>query len=130
MFYKKSCQKVLTKKSAKNPKSIFPNFFSHVFGCFSVRGVQKHDVVNLALFWPLTHPPAMGVTDFFCRPLLAAGKWETPTADRRPQTAGGGSSGVFRCLGLGGWNRCIWWSDGRWPLNGVGRYFFFFLIYF
>jgi hypothetical protein len=41
--YKKSCRKVFTKKSTKNQKSIFwAIFFNHVFGRFSVSGVQKH----------------------------------------------------------------------------------------
>jgi hypothetical protein len=42
-FYKKSCQKVFTKKSKKIPNRFFLDFFYHVFGRFSVRGVQKHD---------------------------------------------------------------------------------------
>jgi hypothetical protein len=33
----------------KNPKPIFADFFNHVFGRFSVRGVQKHwEVVSIA----------------------------------------------------------------------------------
>jgi hypothetical protein len=41
---KKSCRKVSTKNSTKNPKPTFSRFFFyHVFGRFSVRGVQKHD---------------------------------------------------------------------------------------
>jgi hypothetical protein len=64
-FYKnKSCRKVFTKnKSAKSPKPIFSRFFCyHVFGRFSVRGVQKHHKIiskknlTLVIFWPLTHP--------------------------------------------------------------------------
>jgi hypothetical protein len=55
----------------------FSTFFNHVFGRFSVRGVQKHDFkknveknLTPVLFWPLTHPPTTGVTDFFFwRPL-------------------------------------------------------------
>jgi hypothetical protein len=51
--------------------------FYHVFGRFSVRGVQKHQKKYflkkqaLVLFWPLTHPPTTGVTDlpFFGGPL-------------------------------------------------------------
>jgi hypothetical protein len=45
--------------------------FYHVFGRFSVRGVQQHDKkiekinLTLVLFWPLTHPPTTGVTGFF-----------------------------------------------------------------
>jgi hypothetical protein len=49
-----------------------------------VRGVQKHDKksqkinLTLVLFWPLTHPPTTGVTDFFLgRPL---GPEATPSA--------------------------------------------------
>jgi hypothetical protein len=40
---KKSRRKVFTKSSTKNPKPTFSRFFSHVFGRFSMRGVQKHD---------------------------------------------------------------------------------------
>jgi hypothetical protein len=42
---KQSCRKVLQKnrpKITKNPKPTFSRFFHHVFGRFSVRGVQKH----------------------------------------------------------------------------------------
>jgi hypothetical protein len=40
----KSCRKVFTKNSTKNPKPTFSRtFFYHVFGRFSMRGVQKHD---------------------------------------------------------------------------------------
>jgi hypothetical protein len=43
-FYKKIVSKGFTKKSTKNPKPIFSRiFFYHVFGRFSMRGVQKHD---------------------------------------------------------------------------------------
>jgi hypothetical protein len=74
VLQKKSCRKVFTKNSTKSPKPIFSRFFfNQVFGSFSsVRGVQKHDKTNiekinltLVLFWPLTHPPTTGVTDFF-----------------------------------------------------------------
>jgi hypothetical protein len=44
VLQKKSCRKVFTKNSTKNPKPTFSrNLFYHVFGRFSVRGVQKHD---------------------------------------------------------------------------------------
>jgi hypothetical protein len=73
-FTERSCRKVFTKKSTKNPKPIFPRFFCHVFGRFSVRAGQKHDKRNtreinptLVLFWPLTYPPTTGVTDLFLR---------------------------------------------------------------
>jgi hypothetical protein len=46
-FTKRSCRKVFTKDSTKNPKPIFSRFFYHVFGRFSVRGVQKHDQKNI-----------------------------------------------------------------------------------
>jgi hypothetical protein len=59
--------------------SVFPRFFFYrVFGCFSVRGVQKHDKkispkrkLTLVLFRPLTHPPTTGVPEFFWRPRRA-----------------------------------------------------------
>jgi hypothetical protein len=71
---KKKLQKILSKsfnkKIDKNPKPIFSRFVYQVFGRFSVRGVQKHHQkiseknLTLVLFWPLTHPPITGVTDF------------------------------------------------------------------
>jgi hypothetical protein len=43
-FRKKSCRKVFTKNSTKNPKPTFSRIFCyHVFGRFSMRGVQKRD---------------------------------------------------------------------------------------
>jgi hypothetical protein len=79
VLQKKSCRKAFTKKSTRSPKPIFSRiFFYHVFGRFSERGVQKHDLnlkefkkniekinLTLVLFGPLTHPPTTGVTDFF-----------------------------------------------------------------
>jgi hypothetical protein len=76
------CKKIVSEKfykkfDQKSKTDFFSIFFYHVFGRFSVRGVQKHDKKNiekinltLVLFWPLTHPPTTGVTDFFYwRPL-------------------------------------------------------------
>jgi hypothetical protein len=41
---KKSCRKPFTKKSTKKSQTdFFSIFFYHVFGRFSVRGVQKHE---------------------------------------------------------------------------------------
>jgi hypothetical protein len=65
-------KKHFTKNRPKVQNRFFLDFFYHVFGRFSVRGVQKHDKKNiekinltLVLFWPLTHPPTTGVTDLF-----------------------------------------------------------------
>jgi hypothetical protein len=45
VLQKKSCRKVFTKNSTKNPKPIFSRIlFYHVFGRFSMKGVQKHDI--------------------------------------------------------------------------------------
>jgi hypothetical protein len=51
---------------------LFLDFFSHVFGRFSMRGVPRHDKINiekinltLVRFRTLTHPPTTGVADFF-----------------------------------------------------------------
>jgi hypothetical protein len=46
-FFLKRVEKFLQKNRPKNPKPIFFDFFNHVFGRFSVRGVQKHDKKNL-----------------------------------------------------------------------------------
>jgi hypothetical protein len=80
VLQKNRVEKFLQKKSTKSPKPTFSRIlFYHVFGRFSVRGVQKHDKkiskkinLTLVLFWPLTHPPTTGVTDFFFnwRPLV------------------------------------------------------------
>jgi hypothetical protein len=80
-FTKKSRRKVFIKKSTKFQNRFFSRCFSHVFGRFSVRGVKKHDKkhrkinLTLVLFWPLTHPPTTGVTDFglFAGPLRGPG---------------------------------------------------------
>jgi hypothetical protein len=75
----KSCRKVFTKNSTKNPKPIFLRFFLIkflVFGRFSMsdewssKTRQKNiEKINLTLvlvfFRTLTHPPTTGVTDFF-----------------------------------------------------------------
>jgi hypothetical protein len=46
-FCKTIVSKGFTKKSTKNPKPFFSRFlFNHVFGRFSVRGVQKHHRKN------------------------------------------------------------------------------------
>jgi hypothetical protein len=43
-FLKQSCEKQFTKISTQKSKpDFFLNFVYHVFGRFSVRGVQKHD---------------------------------------------------------------------------------------
>jgi hypothetical protein len=39
---KKSCRKVLQNNRQKIQNRFFLDFFNHVFGRFSVRGVQKH----------------------------------------------------------------------------------------
>jgi hypothetical protein len=79
-FCKKNhtCQKVFTKNSTKNPKPTFSrNLFYHVFGRFSMRGVQKHDKKYqknksdpspFSYFDPPTHAPR-GSPIFFWRPL-------------------------------------------------------------
>jgi hypothetical protein len=69
VLQKKSCRKCFTKNSTKNPKPTFSRFiFYHVFGRFSMRGVQKHDKkyqqqknLTLVLFRTPTHPPTTGV---------------------------------------------------------------------
>jgi hypothetical protein len=42
-FAKKSCRKVFKKFDQKSKTDFFLIFFNHVFGRFSVTGVQKHD---------------------------------------------------------------------------------------
>jgi hypothetical protein len=77
VLQKKSCRKVFYQKiDQKSKTDFFSNLFNHVFGRFSMRGVQKHDKkiseknLALVLFRTLTHPPTTGVPGFFfCRPL-------------------------------------------------------------
>jgi hypothetical protein len=71
-FTKKIVSKSFYKKfDQKSKTDFFSNFIYHVFGRFSMRGVQKHEKKNLkrnltlVLFRTLTHPPTTGVTDFF-----------------------------------------------------------------
>jgi hypothetical protein len=68
VLQKKSCRKVFPKNSTKNPKPTFSRiFFYHVFGRFSMRGVQKHDK---KISENKSHPgPFSYSTFFFCRPL-------------------------------------------------------------
>jgi hypothetical protein len=75
IFYKTNrVEKALQKNRQKIQNRLFIDFFSHVFGRFSVRGVQKHytriskNESNPGPFLasdPPTHPPTTGVTDFF-----------------------------------------------------------------
>jgi hypothetical protein len=93
---KKSSRKLFTKKSTKNPKPIFSRFsffFYHVFGRFSVRGVQKHDKkiskknltspgTFLASEEPTNH---VGVRHFFFEcPLRPAGATQQPAGIYSP----------------------------------------------
>jgi hypothetical protein len=75
-FTKKSCRKVFTfytKIDKKIPNRFFLDFFYHVFGRFSVRGVQKHDIkasqknlTNLGTFSASEEPTNhVGVRHFF-----------------------------------------------------------------
>ena len=82
-FAKKSCRKVFTKSSTKNPKPTFLGLFYHVFGRFSVRGAQnttqiyrknKSDPIPFSYSDPPTHHG--GHRFFFAGP-LAAGSWCT-----------------------------------------------------
>jgi hypothetical protein len=95
-FYKKIVSKSFYKKLDKNRKPIFFDLFYHVFGRFSVRGVQKYDKRNIAsiklalvIFWPLTHPRTTGRACFFgggslrCRPTSGA----TETVEKGPRGA-------------------------------------------
>jgi hypothetical protein len=43
VLQKDRVEKFLQKNRQNNPKPDFVSFFYHVFGRFSVRGVQKHD---------------------------------------------------------------------------------------
>jgi hypothetical protein len=74
---KKCCTKKIVSKSfykkfdQKSKTDFFSIFFDHVFGRFSMRGVQNTikniEQINLTLvlFRTLTHPPTPGFTDFF-----------------------------------------------------------------
>jgi hypothetical protein len=87
--YKKRFAKKVASKSfykaidQKSKTDFFTIFFNHVFGRFSMRGVQKRDKKNIkkinltpVLFRTLTHPPTTGVADFFSSGgPLAAGVW-------------------------------------------------------
>jgi hypothetical protein len=49
-FAKKSCRKVFKKIDKKTQNRLFLDFVYHVFGRFSVRGVQKHDKKSRIFF--------------------------------------------------------------------------------
>jgi hypothetical protein len=71
------CKKLVSKSvyktfDQKSKTDFFSIYFYHVFGRFSVRGVQKHGKINIekinltpSLFRTLTHPPTTGVPVFF-----------------------------------------------------------------
>jgi len=87
--FKSTTKNILQKNRQKIQNHFFSILFYHVFGRFSVRGVQKHHQkiskktnLTLLLFWPLTHPPTTGVTICFWRPLappapapVPGGRW-------------------------------------------------------
>jgi hypothetical protein len=89
---KRSAKKIVSKSFFKKiRRKIQNNFFFlilyHVFGRFSVRGVQKHDkkyhTQNLtpSLFHTLTHPPTTGATDFSFLPAPCVGLPGTATGN-------------------------------------------------
>jgi hypothetical protein len=61
-----------------NPKLVLDIFLKSCFWAFLGEGSskKKHTKTSgkinptLVLFWPLTHPPTTGVTEFFCGPLF------------------------------------------------------------
>jgi hypothetical protein len=72
-------EKFLQNIRPKIQNRFFLDFVYHVFGRFSVRAVQKHDLKKSeknptpSFFRTPTHPPTTGVTDFFFSgPLLDA----------------------------------------------------------
>jgi hypothetical protein len=75
VLQKKSCRKVFTKNSTKNPKPTFSRIVLSRFRAFLDEGRSKTrqkniEEINLALvlFRALNHPPTTGVTDFFFAP--------------------------------------------------------------
>jgi hypothetical protein len=85
-FYKQIVSKSFSKKSTKKSQTdLFSIFFNHVFGRFSVRGVQKHDkkFSKKNLTNPRNQPTtSRSVTFFFERPSEISNKSEAP-----PRTA-------------------------------------------
>jgi hypothetical protein len=71
---KNRVEKFLQKNRPEVQNRLFLDFFLSRFWAFLGEGssktrLKKSRKKNLVLFWPLTHPPTTGVTDFF---LLAA----------------------------------------------------------
>jgi hypothetical protein len=72
---KRSAKTIVSKSFCKKIEKIQNRFFSillyHVFGRFSARGVQidhqkyRGGKMTLVLFWPLTHSPTTGFTEYF-----------------------------------------------------------------
>jgi hypothetical protein len=78
-FCKKIVSNIFYKKIDKTSKTDFYRFCLSRFGAFLGDGSSKtlqtisRKKLTLVLFWPLTHPPTTGVTDFFfAGPLLPA----------------------------------------------------------
>jgi hypothetical protein len=105
-FKKKSCRKFLQNNRQENPKPIFLDFFNHVFGRFSARGSQKHDLKSrkksdqhwyFLLFWPPRgtnqQPTTSGSVIFFKGPLAARQGHEASGGSRRGKRAGGPGKG-------------------------------------
>jgi hypothetical protein len=86
-------QKHITKNVVdKKSKTGFCRFlFYHVFWAFLGEGSSKTPskkyrkmVLTLFLFWPLTHPPTTGATDFFWpAPCIQLGQWDKSMSSRR-----------------------------------------------
>jgi hypothetical protein len=109
-FYKKKCvEKVLQKIRPKLQNRFFLDFFNHVFGRFSVRGVQKHDKkyrqnksdpIPFSYSDPPTHHG--GPRFFLRRPLVlmglwSNGHWRMGNETRNTQHA---ASGTIHCYRL------------------------------
>jgi hypothetical protein len=108
-FHKKFVSKSFYKKSTKNPKPTFSRkFFNHVFGRFSMRGVQKHDKTisekksdpsPFSYSDPPTHHG--GHRFVFCRPLEKAHATATASLTSSPATVGvGADRDSLSALGL------------------------------
>jgi hypothetical protein len=109
VFFSNGSSKTLQKNVSQNKscrKSIFSRFFLSRFWAFLGEGSSKTRQKNikkinltLVLFWPLTHLPTTGVTDFF----LLAAPWShaafLPSGSRMlqmPLTQKKSSSGGYR----------------------------------
>jgi hypothetical protein len=107
-FPKNRVENLFKKIDNKIPNQFFLDFFYHVFGRFSVRGVQKHEkktrknLTSPVLFWPpRNQPTTWGSVTFFLSAPWRTAKARPPPHQRRAHAAGSGGAGLGKARPIG-----------------------------